>query len=69
MFFVSVLWNPSGNGNQVVTVYEQHLELWDLDRSSSTAEVCCQEILKSKIYPEQIKVLANNFQLKKCYYF
>lgn len=36
----SVLWNPSGDGSQVVSVCEQHLELWDLDRSASTAEVC-----------------------------
>ena len=36
----SVLWNPSGDGSQVVTVCEQHLELWDLDRTASTAEVC-----------------------------
>ena len=36
----SVLWNPSGDGSQVVSVFEQHLELWDLDRSASTAEVC-----------------------------
>lgn len=35
----SVLWNPSGDGSQVVSVSEQHLELWDLDRSASTAEV------------------------------
>ena len=39
MYF-SVLWNPSGDGSQVVTVCEQHLELWDLDRTASTAEVC-----------------------------
>lgn len=36
----SVLWNPSDDGSQVVSVCEQHLELWDLDRSASTAEVC-----------------------------
>ena len=34
-----MLWNPSGDGSQVVSVCEQHLELWDLDRSASTAEV------------------------------
>ncbi|XP_015749955.1 PREDICTED: protein TSSC1-like [Acropora digitifera] len=34
----SILWNPSGNGNQIVTVCEQHLNLWDVDRNSSTAE-------------------------------
>ena len=38
-FLSSVLWNPSGDGSQVVTVCEQHLDLWDLDRSASTAEV------------------------------
>ena len=40
MIFDSVLWNPSGDGSQVVSVCEQHLELWDLDKSTSTAEVC-----------------------------
>ena len=41
LFLLSILWNPSGNGNQIVTVCEQHLNLWDVDRNSSTAEVCC----------------------------
>ena len=58
IFFASVLWNPSGNGNQVVTVCEQHLELWDLDRSASTAEVCCQEIKQN--IQKQVKITANN---------
>ena len=40
--FDSVLWNPSSDGSQVVSVCEQHLELWDLDRTASTAEVSNQ---------------------------
>ena len=54
--FFSVLWNPSGNGSQVITVCEQHLELWDLDRSTSTAEVCCHETLYCPLYSSDASV-------------
>ena len=34
-----MLWNPSGDGSQVITVSEQHLDLWDVDTSRATSEV------------------------------
>ncbi|RMX41659.1 hypothetical protein pdam_00008865 [Pocillopora damicornis] len=48
----SVLWNPSGDGSQVVTVCEQHLDLWDLDRSASTAESIDSALLEGKGQPK-----------------
>lgn len=35
----SVLWNPSGNGSQVISVSEQHLNLWDINTSTAILEV------------------------------
>ncbi|XP_031553898.1 EARP and GARP complex-interacting protein 1-like [Actinia tenebrosa] len=34
----SVLWNPSGNGSQVISVSEQHLNLWDINTSTAILE-------------------------------
>ncbi|XP_067032800.1 EARP-interacting protein homolog isoform X1 [Acropora muricata] len=48
----SILWNPSGNGNQIVTVCEQHLNLWDVDRNSSTAESIDTARLEGKGQPK-----------------
>ena len=44
-----------------MTVCEQHLELWDLDRSASTAEVCCHDNMAGPMYTA-------NPWLNSCYY-
>lgn len=35
----SVIWNPSGESDQVVSVDDENLRLWDLNMSTNTAKV------------------------------
>ena len=38
-FFTSVLWNPSGDGKQLVTLSEQHLKIWQLNDTAQAVQV------------------------------
>ena len=35
----SVLWNPSGDGTQLITLSDQHLKIWQLDVDAQVVKV------------------------------
>jgi hypothetical protein len=37
--FFSVLWNPSGDGTQLITLSDQHLKIWKLSADAQAVEV------------------------------
>ncbi|EDO41365.1 predicted protein [Nematostella vectensis] len=47
----SVLWNPSGDGTQVISITEQHLDLWDLNTTTPILQDVDSTSLEGKSQP------------------
>ena len=45
-FFYSVLWHPSGESSEVVTITDSNIVLWDAQAGGSTVQVCEPTISK-----------------------
>ncbi|XP_028406159.1 EARP-interacting protein homolog [Dendronephthya gigantea] len=47
----SVLWNPSGDGSQLITLSDQHLKIWQLDADAQAVEEIDTTVLEGKGQP------------------
>jgi WD40 repeat protein len=48
----SVAWSPAGTSDQVVSVDESSLRLWDVNIAASTARVCSMSVRRTTIADE-----------------
>ena len=46
-----MLWNPSGDGSQLITLSDRHLKIWQLDSDAQMAQEVDTTVLEGKGQP------------------